>query len=81
MELDITKRYHVEGFPGTEFYTLGWCMVWIPDDEHKKEGSWVSNPSSGQAIMIPVGEETEYYIDAHLISEVGKNPPELLFSD
>jgi hypothetical protein len=86
MQLDITKRYAVEGYPGIEFYTIGWCMVWIPDDEQGEEGSWVADPSSGQAIMIPVGDEEEHYVNIDDVSEIQddgtvRKLPERVFSD
>lgn len=68
--LSLNRRYAVEGYPGKQFYTLGWCMVWIPDDEYGEEGSWIPDPSSRQVIMVPFDEEKEYYVDIDDIYEI-----------
>lgn len=82
--LDMT--YGAEDYPGQRFRVLGWCMVWVPDDEHGEEGKWIPDPSSGQVILVEVEHpETEYYIDVEKIYELNgdgtRKLPEAVFSD
>ena len=84
-KLDFSARYTHPNFKGSALYISGYPKVWVPytfldvDDEGNEvecesdEGEWELDETSGSILVVMVGDDHKWTVDAEDLVKIGEN--------